>query len=45
MQLSDRIARQVTLHDLHVLMSVVHAGSMNKAAAHLNTVQSAIPDR
>src|ERR1051326_4667099 len=42
MQLSDRIARQVTLHDLHVLMSVVQAGSMNKAAAHLNTVQSAI---
>jgi len=42
MQLSDRIGRQVTLHDLHVLMSVVQAGSMNKAAAHLNTVQSAI---
>src|ERR1041385_8214680 len=42
MQLSDRIARQGTLHDLHVLMSVVQAGSMNKAAAPLNAVQSAI---
>jgi DNA-binding transcriptional LysR family regulator len=30
------------LHDLHVLMAVVQAGSMNKAAARLNTRQSAI---
>ena len=30
------------LHDLHVLMAVVQAGSMNKAAALLNTTQSAI---
>ena len=30
------------LHDLHVLMAVVQAGSMNKAAALLNTGQSAI---
>ena len=30
------------LHDLHVLMSVVQAGSMGKAASLLNTTQSAI---
>jgi DNA-binding transcriptional LysR family regulator len=42
MHLSDRIGRRVKLHDLHVLMTVVHAGSMRKAAEHLNTVQPAI---
>ena len=42
MQLSDRIGRRIKLHDLHVLMAVVQAGSMNKAAALLNTGQSAI---
>jgi DNA-binding transcriptional LysR family regulator len=30
------------LHDIHVLMAVAQAGSMNKAAALLNTTQSAI---
>jgi DNA-binding transcriptional LysR family regulator len=30
------------LHNLHVLMTVVQAGSMGKAAARLNTVQPAI---
>src|SRR5262245_3177311 len=30
------------LHDLHVLMAVVQAGSMSKAASLLNTTQSAI---
>ena len=30
------------LHDIHVLMSVVQTGSMGKAAALLNTTQSAI---
>ena len=35
MQLSDRIGRRMKLHDLHVLMAVVQAGSMNKAAVHL----------
>jgi DNA-binding transcriptional LysR family regulator len=30
------------LHDLHVMMTVVEAGSMNKAAALLNTTQPAI---
>jgi DNA-binding transcriptional LysR family regulator len=42
MQLSDRIGRRMKLHDLHVLMSVVQAGSMSKAAAVLNTTQSTI---
>lgn len=42
MQLSDRIGRRLKLQDLHVLMAVVQAGSMNKAAALLNTGQSAI---
>ena len=42
MQVSDRIGRQMKLHDLNVLMVVVQAGSMNKAAALLNTRQSAI---
>ena len=37
MQLSDRIGLRMKLHDLHVLMAVVQAGSMSKAAALLNT--------
>jgi DNA-binding transcriptional LysR family regulator len=42
MQLSDRIGRRMKLHDLHVLMAVVQAGSMSKAAKLLNTGQPAI---
>jgi DNA-binding transcriptional LysR family regulator len=42
MQFSDRIGRRMKLHDIHVLMAVVKAGSMGKAAALLNTTQSAI---
>src|SRR5882724_7245704 len=42
MQLSDRIGRRLKLQDLHVLMAVVQAGSMSKAAALLNTGQSSI---
>jgi DNA-binding transcriptional LysR family regulator len=42
MPLSDRLGRQMKLHDLHVLMTVVQAGSMGKAAQRLNTVQPAI---
>jgi DNA-binding transcriptional LysR family regulator len=42
MQLSDRIGRRLKLHDLHVLMAVVQAGSMNRAAALLNTTQPAV---
>src|SRR5712671_3414420 len=36
-QLSDRIGRRMKLQDLHVLMTVVQAGSMGKAARQLNT--------
>jgi DNA-binding transcriptional LysR family regulator len=39
MQLSDRIGRRIKLQDLHILMAVVQAGSMGKAARHLNTSQ------
>ena len=42
MQLSDRIGRRIKLQDLHILMAVVQAGSMRKAAALLNTTQSAV---
>jgi len=42
MQLSDRIGRRMKLHDIHVLMAVVQAGSMNKAAAVLNMTQPAV---
>src|SRR5438128_3589015 len=39
MQLSDRIGSRMKLQDLHVLMTVVQAGSMGKAARILNTTQ------
>lgn len=39
MQLSDRIGRRLKLQDLHVLMTVIQAGSMGKAAQQLNTSQ------
>jgi len=39
MQLSDRIGRRMKLQDLHVLMAVVQAGTMGKAAQRLNTTQ------
>ncbi|HEY6996027.1 MAG TPA: LysR family transcriptional regulator [Xanthobacteraceae bacterium] len=42
MQLSDRIGRRMKLHDLHVLMAVIQAGSMSKAARVLNTTQPAV---
>lgn len=42
MQLSDRIGRRMKLQDLRVLMAVVQAGSMRKAAAQLNTTQPSI---
>jgi len=38
----DRIERRVKLHDVRVLMSVVQAGSMNKAAERLGTSQPAV---
>src|SRR5262249_5134911 len=42
MQLSDRIGRRLKLQDLHILMTVVQAGSMGKAAERLNTVQPSV---
>src|SRR6266446_1531894 len=39
---TDRIGRHLKLHDLHVLMAVIQAGSMGKAAQRLNTAQPAI---
>ena len=42
MQLSDRIGRRMKLQDLHILMTVVEAGSMGKAAQRLNSTQPAI---
>src|SRR5690349_10870710 len=39
MQLRDRIGRRMKLQDLHVLMIVVQAGTMGKAAQLLNTTQ------
>lgn len=42
MQLSERIGRRMKLQDLHVLMTVVQAGSMRKAAAILHTTQPTI---
>jgi DNA-binding transcriptional LysR family regulator len=42
MQVADRIGRRMKLHDLHVLMAVVQAGGMGKAARRLHTSQSAI---
>jgi DNA-binding transcriptional LysR family regulator len=42
MQLSDRIGCRMKLRDIHILMAVVQAGSMSKAAALLSTSQSAI---
>ena len=42
MQLSDRIGRRMKLQDLHILMTVMQAGSMGKAAERLNTSQPAI---
>ena len=42
MQLSDRIGRRMKLQDLHVLMTVLQAGSMGKAAQRLNTTQPSV---
>jgi DNA-binding transcriptional LysR family regulator len=42
MELADRIERRLKLQDLRVLMTVVQAGSMGKAAKQLGTSQPAI---
>src|SRR6185312_365425 len=39
MQWSDRIGSRLKLHDLHVFMAAVHAGSMGRAAQALNSTQ------
>jgi DNA-binding transcriptional LysR family regulator len=39
---AERIERRINLHDMRVLMSVVEAGSMGKAAKRLATSQPAI---
>src|SRR5262245_39893194 len=39
---TDRVERRLKLHDVRVLMSVVEAGSMAKAAQRLGTSQPAI---
>jgi DNA-binding transcriptional LysR family regulator len=38
----DRIERRLKLHDMRVLMFVVQAGSMSKAAERLGTAQPAL---
>ena len=42
MRFSDRISQRIKLRDLHILITVVQAGSMNKAASFLNTTQPAV---
>ena len=42
MKVGERIERRISLHDLRVLMAVVQAGSMGKAAKRLATSQPAI---
>ena len=42
MQPEDRIGQRIKLHHLRVLMTVVQAGSMRKAAALLSTTQPAV---
>src|SRR5712671_7265075 len=42
MQPSDHVGRRMKLQDLYVLMAVVQAGSMRKAAVQLNTNQPSI---
>src|SRR6478672_2310493 len=42
MRLSERIGRRMKLQDLNVLMTVVEAGSMGRAAQRLNISQPAI---
>jgi DNA-binding transcriptional LysR family regulator len=39
---NDRIKRRIKLRDLDILMAVIEAGSMGKAASRLNISQPAI---
>jgi len=45
MQLSERIGRRMKLQDLHVLMTVVQAGSMGKAAERLTSLSPPFRDQ
>jgi molybdenum-dependent DNA-binding transcriptional regulator ModE len=42
MQFSGLIASRIKLRDIHILMAVEQAGSMNKAAVVLNMTQPAV---
>jgi hypothetical protein len=42
MQFSGHIASRIKLRDIHILMAVEQAGSMNKAAVVLNITQPAV---
>lgn len=42
MDFAERVVRRLKLQDLHILMTVVRAGSMGKAAQRLNSTQPAI---
>jgi DNA-binding transcriptional LysR family regulator len=42
MQANDSLGLRLNLRDLHILMTVVQAGSMSKAAKVLNTVQPVV---
>src|SRR5262245_38399942 len=42
MEWDERIGRRLKLRDLHILMAVVQAGSMRKAAERLHTTQPVI---
>jgi DNA-binding transcriptional LysR family regulator len=42
MQFSGHIASRIKLRDIHILMAVEQAGSMNKAAVVLNMTQPAV---
>ena len=43
MDLDARIGRRLRLRDLHILLAVVHNGSMAKAALQLSMSQPAAP--
>jgi hypothetical protein len=42
MQANDSLGLRFNLRDMHILMTVVQAGSMSKAAKVLNTVQPVV---
>src|SRR5881275_58204 len=42
MDRNERIERRLTLHDMRILMTVIQAGSMGKAAKRLGTSQPAV---